>query len=76
MPAKVSLSVRPIVTADTIRHIARLISGSRHYALQPFKACRLLRPGYFQGLDPAYSPEEMERLRRIAEPWVCSCTVR
>lgn len=68
--------VRPLVTPGTIQHIARLISGSRQYALQPFKACRLLRPDYFQGLDPAYSAEEMERLRRIAEPWVCRCTVR
>jgi pyruvate formate lyase activating enzyme len=68
--------VRPIVTADTIRRIARLISGSRHYALQPFKACGMLRPDYFQGLDPAYTPAEMEHLRRIAEPWVSTCTVR
>jgi pyruvate formate lyase activating enzyme len=69
--------VRPLVTPDTIRHIARLISGSRQYALQPFKACGLLRPDYFQGsMDPAYSPEEMEGLRRIAEPWVSRCIVR
>jgi pyruvate formate lyase activating enzyme len=68
--------VRPLVTADTIRHIARLISGSRHYALQPFRECRMLHPDYFRGIDPSYSPEEMEHLRRIAEPWVSRCTVR
>jgi pyruvate formate lyase activating enzyme len=68
--------VRPLVTSDTIRHIARLISGSRLYALQPFRECRMLHPDYFGGIDPSYSPEEMERLRRIAEPWVSVCTVR
>jgi len=68
--------VRPLVTPGTIQHIAQLISGSRRYALQPFKAGGLLRPGYFQGMEPSYSPEEMEHLRRIAAPWVSSCSVR
>jgi pyruvate formate lyase activating enzyme len=68
--------VRPLVTSATIRHIARLISGSRHYSLQPFRECRMLHPDYFRGIDPAYSPEEMEHFRRIAEPWVSACTVR
>lgn len=68
--------VRPLVTAGTIRHIAQLISGSRSYALQAFKHCRMLRPDYFQGMDPSYSAEEMERLRSIAAPWVSCCTVR
>jgi len=68
--------VRPIVTPATIQHIAQLISGSRRYALQPFRACRMLKPEYFRGVDPSYAPEEMERFRRIAEPWVSSCTVR
>jgi pyruvate formate lyase activating enzyme len=68
--------VRPLVTSATIRHIARLISGSRRYALQPFRDCRMLHPGYFRGIDPSYTPEEMEHFRRIAEPWVARCTVR
>ncbi len=68
--------VRPLVTPGTIQHIAQLISGSRRYALQPFKACGMLRPDYFRGIDPSCSPEEMERFRRIAEPWVSCCTVR
>lgn len=68
--------VRPLVTADTVRRIARLISGGRHYALQPFRSCRMLRADYFRGVEPAYSPEEMEHLRRIAEPWVGRCSVR
>jgi pyruvate formate lyase activating enzyme len=68
--------VRPLVTPSTIQHIARLISGSRRYTLQPFKACCMLRPDYFEGMDPTYSLEEMEHLRRIAAPWVSCCTVR
>jgi pyruvate formate lyase activating enzyme len=66
----------PLVTPATIEHIARLIAGSRLYVLQPFREGRVLHPDYFQGVDPSYSPEEMERLRRIAEPWVAECAVR
>ena len=68
--------VRPLVSAATIRRIAQLISGSRRYALQPFRDCCMLHPDFFRDIDPAYSPEEMEQFRRIAEPWVSVCTVR
>jgi pyruvate formate lyase activating enzyme len=68
--------VRPLVTPGTIAHIARLIAGSRLYALQTFRESRILHPEYFQGLEPSYSPEEMDGLRRIAAPWVCACAVR
>jgi pyruvate formate lyase activating enzyme len=68
--------VRPLVTPQTIAHLARLITGGRLYALQPFKACRILQPSYFKGMDPSYSPAEMDALRRIADPWVASCTLR
>jgi pyruvate formate lyase activating enzyme len=68
--------VRPLVTPGTIEHIARLIAGSRFYALQPFRESQILHPDFFQGVDPAYSPQEMEGLRRIAEPWVRACSVR
>ena len=68
--------VRPLVTPATIENVARLIAGSRLYVLQPFRESRVLHPDYFQGADPSYSAEEMDSLRRIAEPWVCACTVR
>jgi pyruvate formate lyase activating enzyme len=68
--------VKPLVMPRTIDRMARLIEGCRLYALQAFKDCRMLRPGYFQGLDPGYSPAEMEGLTRIAAPWVASCILR
>lgn len=67
---------RPLVSSATIARIARLISGSRLYVLQPFREGRVLHPDYFRGMEAAYSPEAMERLRRIAEPWVAECAVR
>lgn len=67
---------RPLVSPATVARIARLISGSRLYVLQPFREGRVLHPDYFRGIEAAYSSEEMERLRRIAEPWVAECAVR
>lgn len=67
---------RPLVTPAVIERIARRIGGSRLYVLQAFRGDRVLRPAYFEGVEPAYSCEEMERLRRIAAPWVAECTVR
>jgi pyruvate formate lyase activating enzyme len=68
--------VKPLVTAESIACIARLIQGSRLYALQPFKASRLLRPDYFNGLDPSYSETEMDGLQHIAAAWVETCSRR
>ncbi len=67
--------VKPLVTPATIARIARLIEGSRRYALQPFRGGCVLDPGFFEGGDPAFSAAEMERLRRIAEPSVEVCTL-
>jgi pyruvate formate lyase activating enzyme len=68
--------VKPLVTSETIECIARLIQGSRLYALQPFKESHLLRPDYFNGADPACSETEMEGFQRIAAAWVETCTLR
>jgi pyruvate formate lyase activating enzyme len=68
--------VKPLVTAETIAAIARMIAGSRRYALQPFRGGGILRPDFFEGVDPAFSASEMEGLRRIAAPRVGACTLR
>jgi pyruvate formate lyase activating enzyme len=68
--------VRPLVGPETVAAIARLIEGSRLYALQSFRSDRLLQPDYFSGIDPAFSPAEMAALQRIAEPHVARCTWR
>jgi pyruvate formate lyase activating enzyme len=68
--------VKPLVTPGTVERIAQLIQGCRRYALQPFKEAMLLHPDFFSALDPACSPAEMDRLQRIAAPWVQTCLVR
>jgi pyruvate formate lyase activating enzyme len=68
--------VKPLVTPEAVEAIARLIRGCRRYALQPFRQNVILHPEFFDGMDPAFSFEEMTRLKRIAEPWVQSCLVR
>ena len=68
--------VKPLVTPGTVERIARLIQGCRRYALQPFKEATLLHPEFFSALDPGCSPAEMDRLKRIAEPWVETCLLR
>jgi len=67
---------KPLVTPDTVERIARLIRGCRRYVLQPFKAATLLHPDFFSEYDPASSPAEIDRLKRIAAPWVQTCLVR
>jgi pyruvate formate lyase activating enzyme len=66
----------PLITPAVIEAIARRISGSRLFALQPFRAGRMLRPDFFEGVDPALPPAEMNALQRIAAPWVRRCLVR
>ncbi|MFO7708606.1 MAG: anaerobic ribonucleoside-triphosphate reductase activating protein [Desulfobacterales bacterium] len=68
--------VKPLVTPQAIERIARLVRGSRLYALQRFKPGHMLRPEFFQGVDPAASAPEMNALKEIAAPWVQRCILR
>ncbi len=68
--------VRPLITPGVIERIARRISGSHLYALQPVQPGRMLRPDFFEGVDPALPASEMAALQRIAAPWVQRCIVR
>lgn len=68
--------VKPLVTPQVVEHIARLIQGARRYALQTFRPGRMLRPEFFDGIDPAASALEMETLKELAAPWVQRCILR
>jgi pyruvate formate lyase activating enzyme len=68
--------VKPLVTPQTIERIGRRIRGSRLYVLQPFKPGRMLRPDFFDGINPCTSTLEMETLKEIAAPWVQRCLLR
>lgn len=67
---------RPIIDEDVIAAIARLIEGADRYVLQPFQDQRLLNPSFFHRIDPAFTGEQMLRLKMVAQRWVKHCTIR
>lgn len=67
---------RPFISPEIVERIARCIQGCRRYALQPVRLGRVLRPGFFEGLDAAFSPEEMRHFHESAAPWVRECVLR
>jgi pyruvate formate lyase activating enzyme len=68
--------VRPIVNAETVEAIGRLIHGCFLYVLQQFSRTRVLLPDFFGNRQAGYDQEEMEQLKTLAEPWVQKCIVR
>jgi pyruvate formate lyase activating enzyme len=68
--------VRPIVAAETVETIGRLIEGCSLYVLQQFNPVRVLQPGFFRGRKAGYDQEEMMQLKSIAESWVGKCILR
>lgn len=68
--------VRPIVNAETVETIARLIRGCFLYVLQNFSQATVLQPDFFENRKAEYDQEEMMQLKSIAEPWVEKCIVR
>ena len=67
---------RPLVDEDVVEKISQLIHGARLYVLQGFHSAKVLNPEFFEGIEPAYTQEEMAALRSIAEPRVMSCLIR
>jgi pyruvate formate lyase activating enzyme len=68
--------VRPIVDAEAVETIGRLIQGCFLYVLQNFSPVRVLQPDFFQNRQAGYDQEEMTHLKSIAETWVKKCIVR
>lgn len=68
--------VRPFVDDERIGAIASIIQGARRYVLQTFRPAVLLRPDFFTAVNPGFSSSSMQRLRRLAEPFVAECLVR
>jgi pyruvate formate lyase activating enzyme len=68
--------VRPFVDADILRRMAMMIQGAKRYVLQPFRSARILDPDYFHMQEPGYPPEEMRRLKAVAEEMVKQCFIR
>jgi pyruvate formate lyase activating enzyme len=68
--------VKPIVNADTIENIAKIIKGAMLYALQRFNNTEVLHPEFFQKVQAQYDEDELITLKSLAEPWVKKCIVR
>jgi pyruvate formate lyase activating enzyme len=68
--------VKPIVTAQIIENICRLIEGARAYALQRFHKSDMLHPEFFKDTNYEYTDDELEQLKAVAEPRVQQCTLR
>jgi len=68
--------VKPIVTAEVVENICRLIEGAGLYALQRFHKSEMLHPDFFKDANYEYADEELKQLKAIAEPWVQQCIVR
>ena len=68
--------VKPIVTAQIIENISRLIQGAAVYALQRFHKSEMLHPEFFRETNYEYSDDELLKLKAVAEPWVEQCIIR
>lgn len=68
--------VRPWVDAWAVDAIARRIQGAPRYVLQAYQSVEILRPEFFDGLDPRIPPGEMESLAALAAPYVGRCVIR
>ncbi len=68
--------VKPFISEAVIETIGRCIEGAERFVLQGFQDQRLLNPEFFQGFEPAFKPEEMVRLKQVAEKWVGECVIR
>ena len=68
--------IKPLIDADVIESISRLISGAKLYALQKFKNSGVLQPEFFHGNKCGCSDDELMHLKSIAKPWVKRCIVR
>ena len=68
--------VKPIVTAEEVENIGRLIEGAGLYALQRFHKSEMLHPDFFKEANYEYTQDELSQLKAVAEPWVKRCIVR
>jgi pyruvate formate lyase activating enzyme len=68
--------VKPIVTAEAIENIGRLIEGAGLYALQRFHKNEMLHPDFFKDANYEYTQDELSHLKAVAEPWVKQCIIR
>ena len=68
--------IKPFVDTQIVANIAKVIQGSRLYALQRFQDTTVLDPGFCHTHDCSYSDQELMDLQTVAADWVQECIVR
>jgi pyruvate formate lyase activating enzyme len=68
--------VRPFITEKRMHALARAIQGARRLVLQQFNPQKTLDPCYQHTSQPHLTMEQMHSLRRLADPFVESCSIR
>jgi len=68
--------IKPFVDTQIIANIAKIIKGSRLYALQQFCDTTVLNPHFFRENECRYSDQELSALQAIASDYVQECIVR
>lgn len=68
--------VRPLIDTGVVETIGRRIQGARRYVLQHFQPVEILRPAFFEGIDPQFSSQEMQSLAAVATGYVGHCSIR
>jgi pyruvate formate lyase activating enzyme len=68
--------VKPIVNADTIENITKIIKGAMLYVLQRFHNTNVLHPEFFKDNHVVFDEDELITLKSLAGPWVKTCIIR
>ena len=68
--------VKPLVNAQMIENIAKIIEGAELYALQTFNNTKVLNPDFFCESRGDYEEGWLTHLKSIADPWVQKCIIR
>jgi pyruvate formate lyase activating enzyme len=68
---------KPFVNEARVETIAQTIEGARCYVLQPFnRRAACLDPEFNRQQDPTIFPDEMQRFKQLATPFVGRCMIR
>ncbi|BBO71684.1 anaerobic ribonucleoside-triphosphate reductase activating protein [Desulfosarcina alkanivorans] len=68
---------KPFVDQVCVERIAKTIEGAARYVLQPFnRRAECLDPAFNRHQDPTIFPDEMQRLKQLAAPFVGHCMIR
>ncbi len=68
--------IKPFVDDHIVANIAKIIKGSRLYALQKFCDTTVLNPRFFHENECRCTDQEMSDLQAIAANWVQECVIR